>query len=159
MAAFLAIFLFDAGKAAAACLIAIKFIPDYAIALTLASFFVVLGHNYSLFLKFRGGRGAASLLGILLFFDWRAFLAWFGTVLITAVVFEAIESKKISEKIAARALDRQIIGRLAGEILALAPVYFINQTLFWPTLFATPLILIKHKDRLRRQLKEIARKG
>jgi len=26
-------------------------------------------------------------------------------------------------------------------------------------LFATPLILIKHKDRLARQLKEIAKKG
>jgi len=31
-----------------------------------AVFFLILGHNYSLFLKFRGGRGLASFLGVLL---------------------------------------------------------------------------------------------
>ena len=158
IAAFLVIFLFDAAKTVIACLVAVKFIPDQALALTLAAFFTILGHNYSMFLKFRGGRGAASLLGVLLFFDWRVFLAWLGTVLITAVVFEAVETKKIDKKIAARAADRQIIGRLAGEVLALIPVYLLNQTLFWPTLFAAPLILIKHKERVERQLREIARR-
>ena len=155
-AAFLAVFLFDASKAVAACLIATNFIPDRTAALTLAAFFTVLGHNYSLFVKFRGGRGAASLLGVLLFFDWRVFLAWVGTFLAVAVIFEAVESKKIDKKIVARAANRQIIGRLVGEVLALIPIYLLNQTLFWPTLFATPLILIKHKERVKRQLQEIA---
>lgn len=154
-AAFLSVFLFDAGKAVAACLVAAKFIPDYALALTLATFFTILGHNYSLFLKFRGGRGAASLLGVFLFFDWRVLLAWLGTFLTTAVIFEAIEKRQIDKKIVARAADRQIIGRLVGEVLALIPIYLLDQALFWPALFATPLILIKHKDRLAGQLREI----
>jgi glycerol-3-phosphate acyltransferase PlsY len=153
--ALLAVSLFDAGKAVIACLVAREFIPDQTAALALATFFAVLGHNYSIFLKFQGGRGAASLLGVLLFFDWRTPLAWFGTFLATAVVFEAVESKRIDKKIVIRAADRQIIGRLVGEVLALIPVYLLNPILFWPTLFATPLILIKHKDRLARQIREI----
>lgn len=156
--AFLAVFLFDAGKAVAACLISLKIVPDYNVALTLAVFFAVLGHNYSVFLKFRGGRGAASLLGVFLFFDWRVFLAWFGTFLTTASIFEIIESKKFDKKTIARAANRQIIGRLFGEVFALVPVYFLNQSLFWPCLLATPLILVRHKDRIEKQLKEIAEK-
>ena len=33
---------------------------------------VVLGHNFPVFMKFRGGKGIASTIGILLMLDWRA---------------------------------------------------------------------------------------
>ena len=33
---------------------------------------VVLGHNFPIFLKFRGGKGIACTIGILLMLDWRA---------------------------------------------------------------------------------------
>lgn len=155
ISAFFAVFLFDAGKAIASCLIAVKIIPDYSLALALAVFFTVLGHNYSLFLKFKGGRGAASLLGVLLFFDWQVFLAWIGTFLAMAVVFEICENKEFNKKTIIKAANRQIIGRLAGEILALIPVYLLNPVLFWPTLAATPLIIIRHKDRVMAQIEEI----
>ena len=36
---------------------------------------VLLGHNFPFFLKFRGGKGIASSLGIMLAIDWRAALA------------------------------------------------------------------------------------
>ena len=35
---------------------------------------VLLGHNFPFFLKFRGGKGIASSLGIMLALDWRAAL-------------------------------------------------------------------------------------
>jgi glycerol-3-phosphate acyltransferase PlsY len=34
----------------------------------------ILGHNYSFFLKFKGGKGIATSLGVLLFLDWQAAL-------------------------------------------------------------------------------------
>jgi glycerol-3-phosphate acyltransferase PlsY len=34
----------------------------------LAGFFVILGHNFPVFLKFRGGKGGASCIGVLIFF-------------------------------------------------------------------------------------------
>ena len=46
----------------------------------LAGLFCVIGHIYPLFFGFRGGKGVASMLGILLFVDWR-------TALITLLVF------------------------------------------------------------------------
>ncbi|MCL1987448.1 MAG: glycerol-3-phosphate 1-O-acyltransferase PlsY [Firmicutes bacterium] len=36
---------------------------------------VILGHNFPFFLKFRGGKGVASTLGVMLALDWRAALA------------------------------------------------------------------------------------
>lgn len=154
IAAFVCVSLFDASKAVVSCLIAQLLVPDSVLAMTTAVFFSVLGHNYSVFLKFQGGRGAASLMGVLLFFDWRMLLVWFGTFLAFAVIFEIVESKKIDKKLVVRAVDKQIIGRLAGEVAALIPIYILNKILFWPTLAATPLILIRHKERVIRQIEE-----
>jgi len=36
---------------------------------------VLLGHNFPFFLKFKGGKGIASSLGVMLVLDWRAALA------------------------------------------------------------------------------------
>ncbi len=33
--------------------------------------FVIIGHNYPITMKFNGGKGTASFLGILLFFNWK----------------------------------------------------------------------------------------
>jgi glycerol-3-phosphate acyltransferase PlsY len=50
----------------------------------------VVGHNWSIFLKFTGGKGVATTLGLLLFFSWPALLVtvgvWVVTVLLTRYV-------------------------------------------------------------------------
>ncbi|MCS7197691.1 MAG: glycerol-3-phosphate 1-O-acyltransferase PlsY [Candidatus Bipolaricaulota bacterium] len=50
----------------------------------------VVGHNWSIWLKFRGGKGVATTLGLLLFFSWPALLVtvgiWVVTVLLTRYV-------------------------------------------------------------------------
>ncbi|MFA5249429.1 MAG: glycerol-3-phosphate acyltransferase [Candidatus Paceibacterota bacterium] len=150
IAAFLGVFFFDGLKAVAACLIAINLLPDYVLALTLASFFAVLGHNYSLFLKFRGGRGAASLGGIFLFFDWRVLAITLSSILLFIFLFELVEKKKVNF---GKAITTQVLGRLFGEAFALLPVYYLHTPLFLPALFAIPLIIIRHKKRLEEQIK------
>lgn len=40
-------------------------------------FCAILGHNYSCFLRLRGGKGVATTLGVFLFLSWKATLAAF----------------------------------------------------------------------------------
>ncbi len=52
---------------------------------------VVLGHNWPVFLKFKGGKGIASTLGLMIAFDWRiGLIAW----AITAIVI--LKTKYVS---------------------------------------------------------------
>ena len=41
------------------------------------AFGVILGHNFPVFLKFKGGRGISSTIGLILIFDWRISLVLF----------------------------------------------------------------------------------
>ncbi len=59
----LAVVLLDAGKGAVAVLIAWRFGPDMAV---FAAAGAVLGHCFPVWLRFRGGKGVATTLGVLL---------------------------------------------------------------------------------------------
>ncbi|MBQ7794632.1 MAG: glycerol-3-phosphate 1-O-acyltransferase PlsY [Clostridia bacterium] len=52
----------------------------------IAGFFVVLGHNFPVFFQFRGGKGVATSLGVILTLDWKIGL----TVLVIALAIMAI---------------------------------------------------------------------
>ena len=76
--------LFDAGKGAVAVLIARALFGEAAAQIAaLASF---LGHCYPIWLKFNGGKGVATFLGILLALFWPAGIAACLTWLATAIV-------------------------------------------------------------------------
>ena len=64
--AFLTLIL-DASKSAAAALIFIQF---NEVAGIVAGFAAVLGHNFSIWLKFQGGKGVATSLGAILMVSW-----------------------------------------------------------------------------------------
>jgi glycerol-3-phosphate acyltransferase PlsY len=61
---FLAVIAMDVGQGAAAILIA-KFLTDSLLVILLAGLAAVVGHNWSVFLKFRGGLGATTTYGVL----------------------------------------------------------------------------------------------
>lgn len=81
----LATLLLDAGKAAAAALIAGHFFPGTSANL-IAGGAALLGHCFPFWLKFKGGKGVATFLGVLLAVAWPVGLIACGTWLLTAVV-------------------------------------------------------------------------
>ena len=75
--------LLDGGKGVAAVLLAAAYGPDTAL---MAALGAVLGHLFPVWLKFRGGKGVATTLGVLLALAWPVGLAAAATWLLVAVV-------------------------------------------------------------------------
>jgi len=76
--------LLDGGKGAAAVLIAGNWGTEAAL---IAGLTAVLGHNFPVWLKFRGGKGVATTLGVLLGVHWPAGLLAAATWLLVAFAF------------------------------------------------------------------------
>ena len=55
-----------------------------------AGFGAVIGHCFPIFLKFRGGKGIACALGVLLMLDWRAALIAYAVGFVLVLVFRYI---------------------------------------------------------------------
>ena len=77
------VLLIDAGKGALAILIG-RLLGAPEVVLFVAAFAATIGHNFTPFLKFRGGKGAATVLGISAILLWQITAA---TVLFGAIVF------------------------------------------------------------------------
>ncbi len=76
--------LLDGGKGTAAALLGYRYGgPDMAV---IAALFAVIGHVFPVWLKFKGGKGVATALGILLGLSWMAGLA----ACLTWVAFAAL---------------------------------------------------------------------
>jgi len=75
--------LLDSGKGAIAALIASQWGHEFAL---LAGLFAVVGHNFPLWLKFQGGKGVATTLGVLIALNWQVGLlacaTWLGAALL-----------------------------------------------------------------------------
>ncbi|MHC8509974.1 MAG: glycerol-3-phosphate 1-O-acyltransferase PlsY [Rhodospirillales bacterium] len=75
----------DTGKGAAAALAAM-WLADSAAGM-LTGFAAVLGHNFPVWLRFKGGKGVASTFGVLVICVWPAGLAALAVWALTAAVF------------------------------------------------------------------------
>lgn len=131
----LATLLLDSGKGAAAALIAWGLGGDILWALA-AGAFAVLGHNFPLWLKFKGGKGVATTLGVILVTAWPVGLAVLSTWLVVAALF-------------------RYSSLAALMALALAPVYaWVFSDLQHITTYGLLAVLawIMHRDNIRRLL-------
>lgn len=76
--------LLDAAKGLAAVLLAAQFGPATA---AIAGIGALLGHCYPLWLRFKGGKGVATFLGVIAGLSWVYALVFAGVWLVTALLF------------------------------------------------------------------------
>ena len=127
--------LLDAGKGAAAVLIAYRFWgPDIALA---AGFGAMLGHFFPVWLAFRGGKGVATGVGVLLGLDWRLALMAFGCWLVVAV------ATRFSSLAA-------LVASAATPVLAW---FFVDRQLAEFALILAILVWVSHRANIARLLK------
>lgn len=92
--------LLDAGKGAAAVLLARMIWPDLPQAEGLAAIGALLGHLFPAWLGFRGGKGMATLIGIVLALHWQSGLA---IMLVWLAMFALTRYSSVGSMVAALA--------------------------------------------------------
>ena len=120
----------DAGKALITVIFAKLLFPDTDGIEAVAGAACVLGHIFPIYLKFRGGKGFASYIGMMLALNWK-----FALIVIAAVVVITI------------VLDYLVIGTTV-TVLSL-PVYLIVSSAGWIAVAAactaTVVIIYRHR--------------
>lgn len=126
--------LHDIGKAAAAVLLARYLFPETVLAGVVAGVACVFGHMFPFYLRFRGGKGFASYLGMALALHWK-----FALVLMLAVVIITLVT------------DYIVLGTMTTVISL--PIYCaITQNLLAALILsaASLVIIYRHHDNLVR---------
>lgn len=90
----------DAGKAIAAVLIVRAFIPDPPLAYSLAGVAAFMGHIFPVWLGFKGGKGVATYIGVLLAINWVIGFIFCGIWLMIAVTIRISSVSALSAAVA-----------------------------------------------------------
>jgi len=126
--------LFDATKGVIAVLVSAHFIPGYEYAI---GFLAIFAHIFPVYLKFKGGKGVATTLGV--YFAWNPLLGLLvlATWLITAKFF------KVSS-----------LSALVAAMLSPVFVYFlgINSAMLPFTALIAATLFYTHRDNIKRIL-------
>jgi len=165
--AFLMALIGDVGKGALAMFLAGKFsescfAPYLLYAQVIAAFSVILGHNWPIYLKFKGGRGLAALAGVIAFLNWKLIFIVLITIGFFIFLTELIMKKKIKvegkfkEKIKGlfAIFISQVLGRMIGILAAAILILIFYPQIFKVLLPAAILSGIKHIKRTKEFLKK-----
>jgi glycerol-3-phosphate acyltransferase PlsY len=140
----LATLLLDGGKGAAAVLIAGLFDPMLAV---LAGGGAMLGHNYPVWLGFKGGKGVATALGTLLAIMWPVGVLCCLIWLVTAILFRYSSLASLTSVAAAPVLALALSGTIIlGAVWTDLPRAAL-------ALFIAVLVFIRHDGNIRRLLR------
>lgn len=115
---------------------------DNALLVQLAGIFVIVGHAFPVFFKFKGGKGIATALGVLLMTNWQIGLI----CLVFALLLIAL-TRMVS------------VGSIAAAILFPVLVLFIGQNYIVPSsnlsyfiysVMIAIFVILKHKENIKR---------
>lgn len=116
---------------------------DNALLVQLAGIFVILGHTFPVFFKFKGGKGIATSLGVLLTINWQI-----GLICLVFALILIILTKMVS------------VGSLAAAILFPVLVIFIDQNYIvaessnWSylifSIIIVLLVIFNHRENIKR---------
>lgn len=95
--------------------------------------FTLLGHMYPIWLKFRGGKGVATFLGLIF-----AISSYSGFLFIFSWIIIALIFKKSS------------VSSLSATLLSSVYIIFYNSNLYILLILISGLIIIKHKENIIR---------
>lgn len=103
--------------------------------LALAFLFVVIGHMYSIFLHFKGGKGVATSFGALLYIDYK-----FALILIAIFAIVVL----LTHIVSLASLIASFSAFIGGYIR------FANSQVFWVLVIITILIFYSHRSNIKR---------
>lgn len=129
--------LHDIGKAVLAVVLAKLLCPDLPLIQAGAGVACVLGHMFPFYLRFKGGKGFASYLGMTLALNWK-----FALVVMVIVVIVTLIS------------DYIVVGTVTTIVIVPAYMGYANCSLLLAAILciATAVMLYKHRDNFSRIL-------
>jgi len=144
------VFIVDFGKGLAAVLTAVAITkanrasPAFTdLCVAIATFFSVIGHSYSLWLRFSGGKGVATSLGCLFGINWMAAIA---ICIVWLVIFQMTKYVSLASVAAAITLPIVVAVTLFFKHLQ-SPV------LLYFSLCLAAIIVLRHRSNLSRLVK------
>ncbi len=139
---FIAVTLLDMGKGVAAVVVgrALGLGPGLSL---LAGLLSIVGHNWSLFLRFRGGKGIATSGGVIIAaYPWQVVLAVLGTFLVMVLITRIMSVGSLSAAVAFP--------------VAAGVLFHGDLSRFWPHLavacLASLFAFYRHRENIRRLL-------
>ena len=125
----------DIGKAFAAVLLAKWIFPDLPLVGAAAGVACVMGHIFPFYLRFKGGKGLASFLGMLIALDWRVALA--AAILLVVVTL-------VTDFIA--------LGTITVSVVGPVGMWIVGSGIVIPLILAiaTVVMIFKHSDNIVR---------
>lgn len=112
-----------------------------AILMELAALFVVVGHTFPIFFEFRGGKGVATSLGVLLVINWKI-----GLICLIFAIFEMILCRMVS------------LGSISAAVLFPVLTFFIRDCYLtdWSISYVifgiamALLVIFNHRENIKR---------